>query len=108
VPRYTAYGEISWKSSVHGFETAVELRATDRIFVNDINSESADAYTVASWRAGFEQRSRHWSLKQFVRIDNLFDRQYIGSVIVNESNARYYEPAPGRNYLLGAQAAYRF
>ena len=108
VPRYTAYGEISWKSSVHGFETAVELRATDRIFVNDINSESADAYTVASWRAGFEQRSRHWSLKQFVRIDNLFDRQYIGSVIVNESNARFYEPAPGRNYLLGAQAAYRF
>ncbi len=28
----------------------------------------------------------------FGRIDNLFDREYVGSVIVNESNGRYYEP----------------
>ncbi len=32
----------------------------------------------------------------FGRIDNLFDREYVGPVIVNESNGRYYEPAPGR------------
>ncbi len=41
----------------------------------------------------------------FGRIDNLFDREYVGSVIVNESNGRYYEPAPGRNYGIGLNLA---
>jgi iron complex outermembrane receptor protein len=29
-------------------------------------------------------------------------------VIVNESNMRYFEPAPGRNWTIGMGAAYRF
>jgi iron complex outermembrane receptor protein len=29
------------------------------------------------------------------RLENLFDRDYAGSVIVNEANGRYFEPAPG-------------
>ncbi len=36
-----------------------------------------------------------------VRVDNLFDRRYAGSVIVGERNGRYYEPAPGRELGLG-------
>jgi iron complex outermembrane receptor protein len=39
--------------------------------------------------------------RAFLRIGNLFDRRYVGSVIVNEGNGRYYEPAPGRQLLLG-------
>jgi iron complex outermembrane recepter protein len=31
-------------------------------------------------------------------VDNLFDRSYAGSVIVNEGNARYFEPASGRQF----------
>ncbi|WP_394626621.1 hypothetical protein, partial [Escherichia coli] len=27
---------------------------------------------------------------------------------VNESNGRYYEPAPGRNYGIGVNVAWRF
>ena len=34
-------------------------------------------------------------------MDNLAGRRYIGSVIVNDGNGRYYEPAPGRTWLLG-------
>ena len=37
----------------------------------------------------------------FLRVGNLLDRRVIGSVIVNEGNGRYFEPAPGRNLLLG-------
>ncbi len=37
----------------------------------------------------------------FARIDNLLDRRYVGSVIVNDGNGRYFEPAPGRSFLLG-------
>ena len=44
----------------------------------------------------------------FVRSDNLFNRRYAGSVIVNEGNGRYFEPAPGRTWLGGVGAAYTF
>ena len=39
--------------------------------------------------------------------EELFSSQSI-FVIVNESNGRYYEPAPGRNYGVGLSVAYRF
>ncbi len=43
-------------------------------------------------------RARDWNV--FVRINNLFDRRYVGSVIVDDSNGRYFEPAPGFNVLV--------
>lgn len=108
VARGTAYGELSWRDDAYGFETAIEARWSDRVFVNDENSEAADAHTVASWRAGFEQRTGGWTFREFARVDNLFDRRYIGSVIVNAFGGRFYEPAAERNYFVGVRAAYRF
>jgi iron complex outermembrane receptor protein len=37
----------------------------------------------------------------FVRVDNVLDRRTIGSVIVNDANGRYFEPAPGRGGWIG-------
>jgi len=34
-------------------------------------------------------------------VNNVFDRRYVGSVIVNESNGRYFEPAAGRTLFAG-------
>ena len=44
----------------------------------------------------------------FGRVDNLFDKEYVGSEIVNAGYNRYYEPAPGRNYGVGLSVSYRF
>jgi iron complex outermembrane receptor protein len=44
----------------------------------------------------------------FARIDNLFDRDIVGSVIVNDSNVRYFEPAPGRGWTVGLSARMDF
>lgn len=41
-------------------------------------------------------------------IDNAADRKYVGSVIVNEGNGRYYEPSPERNVTIGMQASVQF
>ena len=40
-------------------------------------------------------------------LDNLFDKNYVGSVIVNESNGRYYEPAPNRTLFAGVQVIWK-
>ena len=108
VPPERFYGELIWRHARSGFHAGVEALHNGKVYVNDANSEFAGAYTVWNLRAGFEQKSRAWRLTQFVRVDNVADREYIGSVIVNEANRRYYEPAPGRNWLAGLTAEHRF
>jgi len=95
------YGEVLWRHAASGFHAGVELRHSGKVFVNDQNSESAAVYTVGNLRAGFQQRGRGWRLTEFLRVDNVSDRAYIGSVIVADANGRYYEPAPGRAVMVG-------
>ena len=108
VPRHSLYGELGWRYQPIGFSTAVEARVTSKIYANDANTAAAGSYSAVNWRGGFEQRFAGWRLTQFVRVDNLFDEDYVGSVIVNEANQRYFEPAPTRAVYLGATARYAF
>ena len=108
IPRQTIYAEASWTHRPSGFGMALELRNASKVWVNDANGDAAEAYTVANLRLGLEQQRGNWRLKEFLRIDNLGGRQYSGSVIVNEGNSRFFEPAPGRNWLLGISAAGTF
>jgi iron complex outermembrane receptor protein len=39
---------------------------------------------------------------EYVRLNNIADKKYVGSVIVGDTNQRYFEPAPGRNWFVGA------
>lgn len=108
VPPQRLFGEVVWRHASAGFHAGAEILYNGKVYVNDANSESAPAYTIWNLRAGFEQRSGNWRLTQFIRVDNVGDRHYIGSVIVNEANRRYYEPAPARNWLAGVTAALSF
>lgn len=108
VPANSVYGELGWTYSRLGFSTAVEARWIDKVFTSDLNDESADAYTLVNWRAGFEQKFSGWRFNEFARVDNIFDKQYVGSLIVNASNGQYYEPAPGTNYTVGVSVNYQF
>jgi len=108
IPQQSVFVEGTWQHKPSGFSSALELRHVAKVYVNDANSDAAPAYTIASLRFGFEQNSMGWKLKEFVRVDNLADKKYAGSVIVNESNSRFFEPAPGRTWLAGVSAAYHF
>lgn len=108
IPRQTIYAEGSWKHRSSGFGAALEFRSVSKAWVNDANSDGAEAYVIGNLRLGFEHQSGGWKLKEFLRIENLGDRKYSGSVIVNEGNNRFFEPAPGRSWLLGVSAAYTF
>ncbi|MEO8626602.1 MAG: TonB-dependent receptor, partial [Betaproteobacteria bacterium] len=108
VPRQFAYGELGWESAAQAVSTALELRYSDKIFANDTNTQYAGAYAIVNWRLGFKQEDGKLTLREFFRVDNIFGREYIGSVIVNEANGRYYEPSPGATFLVGVSAAYKF
>ena len=106
VPQTSLYGELSWRHAPSGFSMALEGHLVGKVYVDDGNSDVAPAYAVANLRTGFEQLRGDWRFREFLRIDNLTSRRYAGSVIVNESNKRYFEPAPGRNSLVGLSAVY--
>ena len=106
--RQQLYGELAWKYPELKFNTALEGRYNSKVFVNDTNSDFADAYTVFNIRAGFNQDVSNWKFSEYLRVENIFDKEYIGSVKINDSNSRFFEASPTRNYLLGLNATYKF
>lgn len=105
----TAFAELAWKpAALPGFSTAVEVLHQAGMMVDDVNSDRTGGYTVFNLRAGLEQRVGGWRLRQFVRLDNVGDKRYVGSVIVNDGNKRFFEPAPGRQWMLGVSASHAF
>lgn len=107
-PRNTLYAELAWRHRASGFDTAIEARASSRVYVNDVNADAAAGYTVVNWRGGFAQHLGRVELKEFVRVENLADRRYVGGVLVNDANGRYFAPAAGRNFIAGINAAVEF
>ena len=108
VPQTTLFAELNWKPR-DWVSTAIEGMYRSKVYVEDTNQQrAAPAYSVFNWRARFEQKVEHWTFHQTLRLDNLLDRQYVGSVIVGDGNNRYYEAAPGRSWYAGAGAQYQF
>ncbi len=107
IARQAAYASVAW-APPEGWQASVEGRYLSKIYANDANDADAPGYFVAAASVGYVRNVGPWELNAYARVDNLFNRRYAGSVIVNESNARYYEPAPGRNAGVGVGATYRF
>jgi len=106
--RSQIYGEIAWKYQPLGFSTALEGRHNSKSYVNDTNTDAAPSYTIFNIRAGFEQNLANWRFSEYLRVENMLDKDYIGSVRVNDANLRFFEPAADRNYLVGLSASYKF
>jgi len=107
IARQNAYAGVTW-SPPQGWQGGVQWRASGRIYANTANTAAATGYAVAGLFAGYKLALADWDVDAFVRVDNVFDRRYVGSVIVNEGNQRYHEPAAGRHWNLSLAARYRF
>jgi iron complex outermembrane receptor protein len=107
VARNSLYVGVSWNYAPLGFSTTLETIARSKVYADDRNTDAAARYWVANLRAGFKQETTHWSFSEFARLDNLANRAYVGSVIVNDANSRFFEPAPGRTAYVMFNAALR-
>ncbi|RZA31199.1 MAG: TonB-dependent receptor [Lysobacteraceae bacterium] len=109
IPKSSLYGELGWKEQSGRFGAALETIANSRVYAEDTNTATpAPGYAIFNARVQASQQLGQWRLKGFARLNNLFDRGYVGSVIVGDANRRYYEAAPGRNWIMGASAQYQF
>lgn len=107
IAKNQAFTRIAWQPE-QGFQAGLEARYMDKIYVDDINSDTAPSYTVVAANVGYLWVNRDWKVNSYARVDNLFDRNYIGSVIVNDGNSRFFEPADGRNFSVGMSVTKAF
>jgi iron complex outermembrane receptor protein len=100
IPADSLYVALTWRLAPKAPSITVEGIHRARIYVNDRNSDAAAGYTLANVHLDLRQKWGRWHADEALRIDNLFDARYVGSVIVNESNAKYFEPEPDRSIFL--------
>ncbi|MGV7211643.1 TonB-dependent receptor family protein [Oxalobacteraceae bacterium A2-2] len=109
VPNANLYAELAWKDKEQRFGAALEATASSKLYAEDSNSDQpAPGYGVLHARVNASQQWHGWQFQQYARLNNLLDKQYVGSVIVGDTNKRYYEAAPGRNWIVGVSARYQF
>jgi len=100
IPKADAYAEMRWRSPNDRFSSAVEARISDSIATDDRNTDFSGGYARFALRMEWRPSQAHgWN--GFIRVDNIFNRHYVGSVIVNEGNGRYFEPGAGRGFTIG-------
>ncbi|PVZ88342.1 TonB-dependent siderophore receptor [Serratia sp. S1B] len=107
IAKNQAFARLAWQPQTGAF-AGIEAHYMDKIYVNDANSDAAPSYTVTAIDVGYKWKMQDWAINTYARIDNLFDRNYVGSVIVNDGNGRYFEPAQGRNWSAGLSVTKQF
>ena len=100
VPKNNAYASVRWGNEL-GWQLAANGQYVSDVAVNDTNAVFAPSYTLFGVSGGYGAELPSFRLNTFVRVNNVFDRRYVGSVIVSDGNGRFFEPGPGVNVLAG-------
>lgn len=107
IARSALTGSLAWQPA-GGWRLALEGRALSRVWVNDLNTDAAAGHATLAAAASHTLDLGAWQLATLLRVDNLTARRYAGSVIVNDGNNRFFEPAPGRTWLASVSLSHRF
>ena len=99
VPEQTLFTQLKYR--LGGADLTADWRLQSPLYVDDRNSDRAPGYGIVGLAVARSFDIAGRAPRLFARVDNLFDKGYAGSVIVNEGNSRFFEPAPGRTWLVG-------
>src|SRR6185437_3491424 len=106
VPRQLLDADVEWGGE-QGWHAAMQVDAASAVNANDDGTLTAPGYAVIGLNAGYVLNRDRCKVAPFARIDNLFDRRYIGSVIVNQTSGGSFEPAPSRTLFVGINVTWR-
>jgi iron complex outermembrane receptor protein len=100
-----AWAELAWKPPALPGEVAVELRGQSRTAANDVNRDLGQDFAPGHgivnlrWSNTWPLGADSGELQTLLRVDNALDKTYVGSVIVNDANSRFFEPGAPRAWL---------
>jgi iron complex outermembrane receptor protein len=100
-------GQMRLEWTPGAWSTALEFVAISALNANETGTVAAPGYGLFHVEIGRNWKIAGGELRGFARVENLLDRNYVGSVIVNEGNSRFYESGPERSVTVGAQWQWR-
>jgi iron complex outermembrane receptor protein len=117
IPNGMAYSSIQWSGTdfqrnkyrqVMGTLATLEFVTAGANHSSDTNTDSTKAggYSLYILRLAHRLDINTMTLTAYGQLNNLTDKKYMGSMIVG--NPAPFEPAPGRNWMVGLNAVTRF
>jgi iron complex outermembrane receptor protein len=115
VPARQLFSSIQWsekgfalpgKKPALGTELSLDWMARSQIWATDLNTTGSSAAGFGTLNARARQRYQvgEARIEAFVGIDNITNKEMIGSVIINQKASRYFEPGLPRTWVLGVQS----
>ncbi|MGD8174633.1 TonB-dependent receptor family protein [Marinimicrobium sp. ARAG 43.8] len=103
------YGQLRWEPwQDESLGVALVGRYRSEVATGDDNAVFAPAATTWDLSVDSEHAWRSWRLAGWVKLENVADEAYVGSVIVNQDNGRSFEPAPGRQVSASVSLEYQW
>lgn len=106
IPQNMFFAEGRWESKT-GLTAIAQLRYVGKMYANDANTFTNDAYTVAILRGSYRATFKQWAIEPFVGVNNLFNAEYNSNVQINAAANRFYEPATGRYFYGGVKVGFK-
>lgn len=78
------------------------------IFTADNNQVYAPAFNAVDMSAQGNFPIKYVQFDWWLKLANIADKNYVGSVVVNQTNGRAFEPALGRNFSAGIKLTQQF
>ncbi len=98
--------QINWQPFNNDFQVSIRFAHRSAVATSDNNlikapaSNTADIALSGRLASGTTDGLR-WQGQWWIKLANVTNETYVGSVIVNQSNGRAFEPAQARNLLAG-------
>ncbi|WP_134016118.1 TonB-dependent receptor family protein [Modicisalibacter xianhensis] len=106
LPEKVWSNQLTWEGFDQRF-AVLEARYIGDMVADDANQVEVDDYWLVDLRGGDGWRlGGDTLLKAYAGVHNLFDREHFANVRINASNARYFEPAPGRTFYAGLELGF--
>ncbi|WP_372626165.1 TonB-dependent receptor family protein [Arsukibacterium sp.] len=87
-------------------QISLQSHYRSKVYTDDNNSDAAPAAIYFSAAVNSQQQYQHWQFMQWLSLNNITDKRYVGAVVVNQGNGRSFEPAAGRELAAGVTVSY--
>lgn len=102
VPRTQAFAALR-RGGDAGWQWQLDAQHVGGVTATTAGDVRSAGYTLAGASVGWRVRRAHDRGRVYAGVANLFDRRFVGSVIVNDANGRYFEPGAGRALTAGVE-----
>lgn len=103
-----AYGQLNWQPLPQPLQVQIALDYRGDVAATDDNTVIAPSHALWHVALQYEYLGQQWTIAPWLKLHNVSDRDYVGSVVVNQGSGRAFEPGVGRELQAGVRITRRY